>query len=418
MKPNHIRNGELLASGLVEVVKKQFQANPYIPKKYHILMADYIDSLKQAEHQLHIDPNITLQRLSSAVANIHETNLNGIHGRTDDNRIIMDSSLNEYDTKLYFFHELTHTLQGGFGDDAMFLTEGATQYLAEKLTSISNRIEKRSTTNNSIRKLPNHYIDSSMSEYQFNGNVLEMIALATNLSIDQIMELSFKENGRKKLREIYDAKFETGSFEILNNNLEMMYNIDKLIIFGNYNALNTPQKIEIISSDGLRTYNANMITYNETVSSVQRELMGNFILENSEEYILQNYQKFERLLTTRELKWLFNEAIKEIVMEYKKRNEKKHLSLEKQKELMGEFISKGSHEELLSNYEQFAEQNLDEAMKEEFYGYIREIQSLMPAENEKGIQRVKSNGFVSVKVIIIVISILAIGIEIATYMVG
>src|SRR5699024_11699375 len=98
-------------------------------------MADYIDSMNKIKNEMIINPTEIARKMPELVKSIQDTNLRGIYGRTDDNRIQMEQSLSYEDKKLYFFHELTHALQTsnengreqcGFynGHNGMFLTEG------------------------------------------------------------------------------------------------------------------------------------------------------------------------------------------------------------------------------------------------------------------------------------------------------
>ena len=152
MKTKEQRYNELYSSGLVNSVKKMFANRNDISEDYYVLMADYIDSMNEVKDQMLINPTEIARKMPELVKSIQETNLAGIYGRTDDNRIQMEQSLSYEDKKLYFFHELTHALQTshengieqcGFynGHDGMFLTEGATQYTAEMLYSVSNGVD-------------------------------------------------------------------------------------------------------------------------------------------------------------------------------------------------------------------------------------------------------------------------------------
>ena len=152
MKTRSQREQELLSSGLVDSIKGLFQnSNANIPEKYYLLMADYIDSIGQLDYEggLYLDPIQVARTLPSLLNVISEENLGGIHGRTDEDKITMNSILDYETNKLYFFHELTHAIQTRYldnheecsfynGKTGMFLTEGATQYTAEILYHLSN----------------------------------------------------------------------------------------------------------------------------------------------------------------------------------------------------------------------------------------------------------------------------------------
>ena len=321
-------NKEQIESDLVDAIKSKFNNNQDIPYKYFVLMADYVDSLSQVSDQLFVDPIQIANKLPSAVSIISETNTNGFHGKTDGTKITMNSNLDDNNLKLYFFHELTHALQTdkinenevcGFynGKNGMFLTEGATQYIAELLYYTSNiRSNPPTSHQTSIRGLNNHNVNSSLSEYQFNGNVLVMIAKVTALPINQVLALSYRKDGRQWLQEMYDEVCGIGTFDNLMNDLEKIYMIDKLLIFGYYTQLNVNTLVNIVSSDGKDSFKGNINTYNDLIIKVQRELMANFIANNETEYVLSNYQSFEKQLTTLELKQQFLSCIQELSIEF------------------------------------------------------------------------------------------------------
>ena len=186
MKTKEQRYNELYSSGLVNSVKKMFANRNDISEDYYVLMADYIDSMNELKDQMLINPTEIAKRMPKLVKSIKETHLGGIYGRTDDNRIQMEQSLSYADKKLYFFHELTHALQTshengieqcGFynGHDGMFLTEGATQYTAEMLYSVSNGVDiQHRQQPRTVRGASDRTPNSPLSEYQYNGDILEL----------------------------------------------------------------------------------------------------------------------------------------------------------------------------------------------------------------------------------------------------
>ena len=105
MKTKEQRYNELYSSGLVDSVKKMFANRNDISEDYYVLMADYIDSMNELKDQMLINPTEIARKMPELVKSIQETNLAGIYGRTDDNRIQMEQSLSYEDIKLYFFHE-------------------------------------------------------------------------------------------------------------------------------------------------------------------------------------------------------------------------------------------------------------------------------------------------------------------------
>lgn len=73
----------------------------------------------------------------------------------------------------------------------------------------------------------------------------------------------------------------------------------------------TPTNIDLMG--GRRSFQGNIQIENELVNKVDRELAANFIANNDEEYIVENYQKIAMYLTTSELKRNFNNAVQEII---------------------------------------------------------------------------------------------------------
>ncbi len=73
----------------------------------------------------------------------------------------------------------------------------------------------------------------------------------------------------------------------------------------------TPTNIDLMG--GRRSFQGNIQIENELVNKVERELAANFIANNDEEYIVENYQKIAMYLTTSELKRNFNNAVQEII---------------------------------------------------------------------------------------------------------
>lgn len=292
-------------------------------------MADYIDSMNEIKDEMLINPTEIARRMPELVKSIQETNLGGIYGRTDDNRIQMEQSLSYEDKKLYFFHELTHALQTshengreqcGFynGHDGMFLTEGATQYTAEMLYNISNgtNLEYRQQPR-TVRGASNRTPYSSLSEYQYNGNILDLFAKSMDLPLPQVLALAYKKDGRETLKGIYESmEGNQGKFDELMNNLEQIYSIDKLIIYGYSKNLRsqTPELFNM-ANDTHTPFRANFDTYYELMNKTERELVATYMENHNTEYVLQNYNEIAQYLTTPELRNNFLAAIHELSQE-------------------------------------------------------------------------------------------------------
>lgn len=325
MKTKEQRYNELYSSGLVDSVKKLFNNRNDITEDYYVLMADYIDSMNEIKDQMIINPTEIAKRMPELVKSIQETNLRGIYGRTDDNRIQMEQSLSYEDKKLYFFHELTHALQTshengkeqcGFynGHDGMFLTEGATQYTAEMLYNVSNgtNLEYRQQPR-TVRGASNRVPNSPLSEYQYNGNVLELMAKSMDLPLPQVLALAYKKDGRETLKSLYESmEGNQGKFDELMNNLEQIYSIDNLLIHGYGEKLQSQTPLNITMQDGVTRFKGNLNTYRELMDKTERELVATYLENHDTDYILQNYDEVAQFLTTPELKNNFLSAVHEL----------------------------------------------------------------------------------------------------------
>ena len=320
------REQELISSGLVDAIKQQYNNINYsISDKYFILMADYIDSISQLDYEggLYLNAMNIAKILPDALKQVSEENIGGIHGRTDEDRITMNSSLDYETNKLYFFHELTHAIQTRIindqeqcsfynGKDGMFLTEGATQYTAEILYHVSKGTNIQYIEQSGIvRGQKNHIVNSPLSEYQLNGNILLLMSYSMGIPLNQILALGFRSDGRELLKGMYEAfpnnenKFDGFMFD-----LEKIYSIDKLIIAGYGNQLaGIPLNIQM--QDG-RTFVGNLQIQNELIEKIERDLASNFIANYEPDYIMENYQKVYACLTTERLKQDFMNVISQV----------------------------------------------------------------------------------------------------------
>lgn len=328
MKTKEQRYNELYSSGLVNSVKKMFANRNDISEDYYVLMADYIDSMNELKDQMLINPIEIAKRMPKLVKSINETHLGGIYGRTDDNIIQMEQSLSYEDKKLYFFHELTHALQTshengieqcGFynGNNGMFLTEGATQYTAEMLYSVSNGVDMQHRQQpRTVRGASDRIPNSPLSEYQYNGDILELMAKSMDLPLPQILSLAYKKDGRETLKEIYESMDgNQGKFDELMNNLEQIYSIDNLLIHGYGHQLQSQTPLNITMQDRTTRFQGNLNIYRELMNKTERELAATYLKNHDTQYILQNYSEITSLLTTPELRNNFLTAVNELSKE-------------------------------------------------------------------------------------------------------
>ena len=333
MKTKEQRYNELYSSGLVNSVKKMFANRNDISEDYYVLMADYIDSMNELKDQMLINPTEIAKRMPKFVKSINETHLGGIYGRTDDNRIQMEQSLSYEDKKLYFFHELTHALQTshengieqcGFynGHNGMFLTEGTTQYTAEMLYSVSNGVDMQHRQQpRTVRGASDRTPNSPLSEYQYNGDILELMAKSMDLPLPQILSLAYKKDGRETLKEIYESMDgNQGKFDVLMNNLEQIYSIDNLLIHGYGHQLQSQTPLNITMQDRITRFQGNLNIYRELMNKTERELAATYLKNHDTQYILQNYSEIASLLTTPELRNNFLTAVNELSQELYRRN--------------------------------------------------------------------------------------------------
>ncbi len=231
-----------------------------------------------------------------------------------------------YETnKLYFFHELTHVLQTrkvnnyeecSFydGKTGMFLTEGATQLTAEILYHVSNGTNiSYKEQPNSVRGQKNHVPYSPLSEYQLNGNILMLLSNSLGIPLNQMLALGYKKEGRKHLKELYEAfPGNEGKFEEFMFELEKIYSIDKLLLYGYGNQLEgEPRKITMQNG---QEFEGNLKRQEKIINNIERELAASFIANNEPDYIVANYQKISTYLTVPEFKKNFMKTVKEVSM--------------------------------------------------------------------------------------------------------
>lgn len=382
MKTKEQRYNELYSTGLVDSIKKLFANRNDISEDYYVLMADYIDSMNEIKDQMLINPTEIARKMPELVKNIQETNLGGIYGRTDDGRIQMEQSLSYEDKKLYFFHELTHALQTSYengmeqcgfynGHDGMFLTEGATQYTAEMLYNISNgtKLQYRQQVR-TVRGASDRTPYSPLSEYQYNGNVLDLLAKSMDLPLPQVLALAYKKDGRETLKGLYESMDgNQGKFDELMNNLEKIYSIDNLLIHGYREQLQNQTPLNITMQDRVTIFQGNLTIYRDLMNKTERELVATYMENHDTEYILQNYSEIAQYLTTPELKNNFLAAIREL----------------------GKDLSEGSRDNII-NLEEYRENRSQMTQFEMPEGYsINEFGEIIRPAREENQEQIQEN---------------------------
>ena len=328
MRTKEQRYNELYSSGLVKAIKDCFSNRNDISEEYYVLMADYIKSMYEIKDEMLIDPIDIAVKMPELVKSIKDAELGGIYGITDNNEIQINKNLSYEQKKLYFFHELTHALQTSYennveqcgfynGHDGMFLTEGATQYTAEMLYNVSNgtrmnnRLQPRS-----VRGANNRIPNSPLSEYQYNGDILALLAQSMDLPLPQVLTLAYKRNGREALKNIYESmEGNQGKFDELMNNLEQIYTIDKLLIYGYGQQLQSQTPLNITMQDRITGFQGNLNTYRELMDKTERELVATYMRNHDKEYILQHYNEISQYLTTPELQNQFISEVQQLTQE-------------------------------------------------------------------------------------------------------
>ena len=168
-----------------------------------------------------------------------------------------------------------------------------------------------------VRGASNRTPYSPLSEYQYNGNVLDLLAKSMDLPLPQVLALAYKKDGRETLKGIYESmEGNQGKFDELMNNLEQIYSIDKLIIYGYSEHLRsqTPELFNM-SNDTHTPFRANFDTYYELMNKTERELVATYMENHDTEYVLQNYNEIAQYLTTPELRNNFLVAVHELSQE-------------------------------------------------------------------------------------------------------
>ena len=325
MKTRLYRENELKVRGYIDAVKNIYRKhNIFISNYYCTLIADYLASLDETKKSFMIDTDELLKNLPNILLSVKNTSLDGIYGKTENKTIEMEQNLDYETNKLFFFHELTHAIQTtyqgnietcGFynGKTGMFLTEAATQYMAEILYHVSDdtNIEfKNQRGANRIRRTDT--LNSPLSQYQYNGNILQMMSTTMGVDLSQLLALSYKANGRDVLKQLYESlEGNEGKFENFMNELEQIYSIDKLILTGDESLIDGPiQRIDFQNKTG--SFMGNIDTARQLLDKVQRNLATNFIENYDDNYILSNYQKLLPSISSDKVKQDFIYVVEEI----------------------------------------------------------------------------------------------------------
>lgn len=310
------RENELYKSGLVDTVKGLFAGkNVNISEEYYVLIADYIDSLDEVKDSMKVNVPEIAKRLPNVISNIVDIDLGGAYGETNGDTIEMNGRLGYEDKKLYFFHELTHALQTrdingneqcAFynGHDGMFLTEATTQYTAEILYHVSNGTNiKYENQLGRVRGDKSRTTYSPLSEYQYNGNVLMLLCKSMDLPLPQVLGLAYNSNCRETIKNIYEGMIgNEGKFNELMNDLEKIYSIDKLLIYGYGPKLQSKTPLNFFMQDKSTAFKGNLDIYKELMDKTEKGLVENYIRNHETQYVVQNQDDIGQYLTKPSLK--------------------------------------------------------------------------------------------------------------------
>lgn len=312
----------MINNDLLKYIKNEYKnTNHNISDKYFYLMQEYISSIIKIDN-LYVNYFELIKTFPNVLTEVSEEPLDNVYGYSYETTIVLAEDNNEKENTKHFFHELTHVLQSynqdgiercGFYDGVtgMFLTEGATQYLAEILYAVYKKEELTYKTNENY--LNNHKVVSILNDYSLNGNILLMLSKVLNIPIYEMLALSYGKSGRDKIKHIYDSIPEMeGTFENLMYDLEKLYLIDAATTSGYEKEMQNivPYPISLPNTD--QKFYGNYEIFHDLMDKVQKELMLAYIFNNNVEYILNNYGDFLCLLSSEDLQHRFLTIIRHI----------------------------------------------------------------------------------------------------------
>lgn len=315
----------LKQSGLIDTVKSFFEGkNVDISDEYYMLIVDYIKSVDLMKDTLKVNPVDLAVKLPEVLNEIKEDPTLGAYGLTDNKVITMDPNLDYNSKRLYFFHELTHALRTvesngheecGFYNsdkDGLFLEEASTQYTAELLANLGNiqSREQRGTVRGQPMRIPN----SPLSEYQYNGNVLNLLAKSMGKSVEELIALSYEPNARAKLKEMYEENNqnpEAMGFDELMKDMGYIYTIDKYLIAG-HPLVNEATLI----AENKEKFRGSRQIQGQLMNKIELQIANNFLYQDPD-YVIKNYNEVLKSITTPELKNTFLKNLNHFINVYK-----------------------------------------------------------------------------------------------------
>lgn len=315
----------LKQSGLIDTVKSFFEEkNVNISDEYYMLIVDYIKSVDLMKDTLRVNPVDLAVKLPDVLNGIKEDSTLEAYGSTENKVITMNSKLDYNSKRLYFFHELTHALRTvesneheecGFYDsdkDGLFLEEASTQYTAELLANLGNiqAREQRGTVRGQPMRTPN----SPLSEYQYNGNVLNLLAKSMGKPVEELIALSYEPNARAKLEKMYEENCqnpEAMSFDELMKDMGYIYTIDKYLIAGN----SLDNEATLIAENGEKFRGSKQIQ-GQLMNKIELQIANNFLYQDPD-YVIRNYSEVLKSITTPELKNTFLKNLNHFINVYR-----------------------------------------------------------------------------------------------------
>lgn len=318
-------------SNLVNEIKVMFGGRTDIDEKFYFLIAEYLENLNAISKDLGIDVVDVAMNLPDVIKSIKFDSTIAGYGEYKNQEIFMNPNLDKESLKLYFFHELTHAVQTHFKDGkencafynettGMFLTEAVTQYTAEILYSISsNKDMNRLMQPRVVRGVPEKTVNSPLSEYQLNGNILSQLAIVLDVPLPKLLGIAYQKDAREQLKKLYESKpGNEDKFEEFMYHLEEIYTVDKLLIYGYYNVLNKEELVKINppNKNGVG-FQSNLNKYKNLQDYVEMDLYIQFLYNNDIETIKKHADYYDKIITSDIVRQEFRKELNSIIQKDK-----------------------------------------------------------------------------------------------------
>lgn len=131
---------------------------------------------------------------------------------------------------------------------------------------------------------------------------------AMDVPLNKVLGAGFSQTGRQCMKQRYEQiPGNEGKFEELMNDLEKIYAIDKCIIAGYGRQLSGPL-VNITMENG-EVFRGNIQSQGDLINKVEQELALNYLMNHDKNYVVNNYEKFARCLTTPQLQQNFIKTV-------------------------------------------------------------------------------------------------------------